>query len=103
MLKLPINRVASSLLFAIFVVGGSLTTAPMWGQLVMPKDVALATAPLIGVLIAAPTFVALCALVRCRKCHYRLFWHAVAKRNHRDGIGWFLTAAQCPQCGQSGS
>jgi len=102
MLRLPINRFVSWLLLAVFIVGGSLTAAPMWGQSVMPENVALVTAPLIGLLIAAPTFAALCTLVRCRKCHYRLFWHAVAKRNHRDGIGWFLTASQCPQCGQTG-
>jgi hypothetical protein len=103
MLKLPINRAAALLLLSIFVVGGVFAAAPMWGQTILPQDIALATAPLIGVVVAAPAFAGLCALVRCRKCRYRLFWHAVARRNHRDGIGWFLTATQCPQCGQSGA
>ena len=103
MLNLPINRVAASLLLGVFIVGGAFATAPMWGQNLLPEGVALVTAPLIGVAICAPAFAGLCALVRCRKCRYRLFWHAVARRNHRDGIGWFLTATQCPQCGQSGA
>ena len=103
MLKLPINRTAVSLLLGIFLVAGALAGAPLWGQALLPEDIALVIAPLIGVVIAAPTFAGLCALVRCRKCGYRLFWHAVARRNHRDGIGWFLTATRCPQCGELGA
>jgi hypothetical protein len=66
MLKLPINRVATSVLLGVFIVGGALAAAPMWGQTTLPEDIALVTAPLIGVVIAAPAFAGLCALVRCR-------------------------------------
>jgi len=102
MLKLPVNRFGTWLLLAIMIIGGALAAAPAWGRFVLPEEVALLTAPLIGVFIFVPAFVGLCTLVRCRKCRYRVFWHAVARRNHQDGIGWFLTAAHCPECGEPG-
>jgi hypothetical protein len=101
--NLPINRIATCLLLAITMAGGVLSIAPAWGQSVLPRDVAMVTAPLIGVLMAAPAFAGMCMLVRCRHCRYRLFWHAVAKRDHNDGISWFLTAKECPKCGQPGA
>jgi hypothetical protein len=102
-LKLPINRIVTCLMLAITTFGGLLASAPAWGQSVLPPDVAFVTAPLIGVLIGTPGFVGMCMMVRCRHCRYRLFWHAVAKRDHTNGIGWFLTAKECPKCGQSGA
>jgi hypothetical protein len=81
------------------MLGGILAAAPAWGPFFLSDNVAFVTAPVIGVAIAAPAFVALCLLVRCLRCRSRLFWYAVTKRRHNDSIEWFLTAHQCPQCG----
>jgi DNA-directed RNA polymerase subunit RPC12/RpoP len=101
MLRLPINRAATWAMLVVLVVGGALVTAPGWGQAVLPVDTALVTAPTVGVGLAGLAFAGLCVLVRCRACGYRLFWHAVSRRDHRDGILWFLTAERCPECGHT--
>lgn len=85
------------------LVGGVLAAAPAWGPRLLPGDVAFGAAPLAGVLVSVPAFAGLCFFVRCRSCKGRLFWLAVAKRNHPGGIHWFLTARTCPLCGTQGS
>jgi hypothetical protein len=101
LLELPINRLATVAMLAILVIGGILAAAPAWGPVFLSDDVAFFTAPILGVVVAVPAFAALCLLVRCRYCRYRLFWHAVSKRSHRDSVEWFLRARECPQCGRS--
>ncbi len=99
MLRLPINRAATWVMLVIFVVGGVLVTAPGWGESLLPPGKALGMAPEVGVGLSGLAFAGLCVLVRCRRCGYRLFWHAVSRREHSEGISWFLTAHQCPECG----
>ena len=98
MLWLPVNRVATLAMLATLFLGGILAAAPAWGQSLLPGQTALVEVPLVGVVLAGLAFAGLCVLVRCRRCHYRLFWHAVARRSHEDGILWFLSARECPQC-----
>ena len=59
-------------MLAILVIGGILAAAPAWGPFFLSDDVAFFTAPILGVVVAAPAFAALCLLVRCRYCRYRL-------------------------------
>jgi len=101
MLRLPINRAMTWAMLVIFVLGGVLVTAPGWGQMVLPAETAFVLAPEVGVGVSGLAFAGLCLLVRCRRCGYRLFWHAVSRRDHKDGISWFLTARECPECGES--
>lgn len=98
MLRLPVNRVGTSAMLVILVFGGVLAAAPAWGQTLLPRHAALVEVPMAGVVVAGLSFAGLCGLARCRHCRYRLFWHAVARRSHEDGIAWFLTTRQCPQC-----
>jgi predicted nucleic-acid-binding Zn-ribbon protein len=95
MLRLPVNRAATWAMLALLVVGGVLLLVPVLGQTVLP---ALSTMPEIGVALTGLAFAGLCVFVRCRGCGYRLFWHAVSRRDHSDGIWWFLTAEECPKC-----
>src|SRR5262249_46809777 len=99
MLRLPINRAATWAMVVVLVLGGVLVTAPGWGQTLLSVNTALVTAPTVGVGLAGLAFAGLCMLVRCHGCGYRLFWYAVSRRDHHDGIWWFLTAEQCPECG----
>jgi len=98
MLWLPVNKVGTWVMLVILVFGGILAAAPAWGQSLLLGRTALVEVPMVGVVVAGLAFGGLCRLVRCRHCRYRLFWHAVARRSHEDGIAWFLTARQCPQC-----
>jgi len=88
-------------MLAILVIGGILAAAPAWGPFFLSDDAAFFTAPILGVAVAVPAFAALCLLVRCRYCRYRLFWHAVSKRSHRDSVEWFLRTRECPHCRRS--
>ena len=101
MLRLPINKTLTVIILFVFMAGGLLAAAPLWGPFLLSEDVAFGTAPMIGVAIAGPAFAGLCLLVRCRRCRHRLFWYAVTKRRHNDSIEWFLTAHECPECGYS--
>jgi hypothetical protein len=101
LLKLPINKTLTIMILLALMIGGLLAAAPLWGPFLLSEEVAFGTAPMIGVAIAGPAFAALCLLVRCQRCQYRLFWYAVTKRSHSDSIEWFLTARQCPECGYS--
>jgi len=101
MLRLPINRAMTISMLVVLTIGGALAGAPFWGRFFVSDDMALLTVPIVGVALAAPAFTALCLLVRCQRCRYRLFWYAVSKRRQSDSIEWFRTAHQCPKCGYS--
>ena len=49
-------------MLAILVIGGILAVAPAWGPFFLSDDVAFFTAPILGVVVAAPAFAALCLL-----------------------------------------
>ena len=100
-LELPVNRLVIATMLIIMVIGGIFAAAPAWGPFFLSEDLAFFTAPILGVAVAATAFAGLCLFIRCRYCRYRLFWHAVSKRSHRDSVEWFLRARQCPQCGHS--
>lgn len=95
MLRLPVNRVTWALL-ALLVVGGVLLLVPALSPTVFAT---LITLPEMGVVLTGLAFAGLCVFARCRTCGYRLFWHAVSRRDHSEGIWWFLTAEECPKCG----
>ena len=99
MLKLPVNRSLTRILLGCMCAAGLLASAPFWGRGLLPEDVAYGYAPMAGVLLSLPCFVALCLLVRCRSCEDKLFWRAVARRHHSGGLRWFLSANTCPRCG----
>jgi hypothetical protein len=99
LVHLPVRRFVTNAALIIMTVGGVLAAAPAWGRSVFSDDVALVYAPMIGVLIAAPAFWFLCVGVRCVRCSYKLFWHAVAKQQHPTGLSWFFQATACPNCG----
>jgi hypothetical protein len=99
-LNLPFNR-AVTLSAAFAVLTGSIATVvPMcfraWGW--FSEEFAL-TLILSGVATAVPSFVVLCIASRCTKCSYKLFWHAVSKGEHSEGLTWFMFAEACPNCG----
>jgi hypothetical protein len=94
--QLPYNRGTTYTGIGLFVLGALVVLAGGWGAL--PQDGHIATT-LAGVALWAVGLVLLCLLCRCQKCEYRLFWHAVGKRDHSDGLLWFATAQECPRCG----
>jgi hypothetical protein len=56
-----------------------------------------------GFVLAIPSFVGLCAFVRCPRCRVRLFWHAVSKEVHPGGLNGMLLWTHCPFCGYPAS
>jgi hypothetical protein len=97
MLDLPLNRTFTMASGAVMVGGGLLCAVAFWG----PDWLTGGFAPvwlLTGVALFLPSFVALCVGCRCRRCRYKLFWHAVSARSHPAGLNWFFTGAECPHC-----
>ncbi len=102
-LRLPFNRPLGLIALALLMCGGVLAAAPAWGPALLGEDLAYGTVPIVGVLIALPAFIFVCVGVRCCRCGYKLFWHAIARQKHPKGLTWFLTADACPACGYSTS
>ena len=106
LLNLPINKSLTISLLGWFEVAGILATVPFWGrglvsEGLVSEDVAFGYAPMAGVLLGIPSFSLLCRMVKCRRCRHRLFWHAIAKQSHPQGLRWFFSARICPNCGAS--
>lgn len=99
MLKLPVRRATAYTAWGVLLAGGLLSCSPFLFSSFLPDDIAFGWAPMIGVAIACPAFLWLVAFVRCTGCGYRLFWHALSKMTHPQGLRWFLTAERCPNCG----
>ena len=99
LVRLPVRRFVTLAALIVMTVGGVLAAAPAWGRSLFSDDVALVYAPMIGVLIAAPAFLFLCVGVRCVRCSYKLFWHAVAKQQHPTSLSRFFQSTACPNCG----
>ncbi len=99
MIKLPVNMTLTWTLLASFLLSGLAGTMPLWAARVLPEDIRLGIPFLCGLAASVPMFIALCFAVRCKRCRYKLFWHAIAKIRHPIGLHWFISASSCPNCG----
>ena len=99
MVRLPVRKWLTYGGLLATAVGGMLTGTPFWAAHLLPDDFAYGFAPMLGLVIAAPAFLLLCVGVRCDKCSYKLFWHAVSNRSHPTGLVWFFSSDRCARCG----
>ena len=101
MIRLPVSRPLAWAGLALIAVGGVCTSAPIWSSGILPDDNALVAAYLGGSFVSLSALFVLCVWLRCQRCSYRLFWHAVSRRAHPGGLAWFMTETRCPACGHS--
>jgi hypothetical protein len=53
---------------------------------------------LTGLALTLGGFFGFCAFVRCPRCQTRVFWNAVSKQSHPNGIHGLLRATECTIC-----
>jgi hypothetical protein len=94
LVRLPVRRFVTNAAMIAMIIGGV-----VGGQWTLPDSMSFAYAPGIGLFIVGSAFLFLCVGVRCERCSYKLFWHAVAEQKHPAGLRWFFQATTCPNCG----
>jgi hypothetical protein len=80
---------------AVLLVGG-LSIFAGWGTMDHPHGITLT---LVGTVVAATGFIAMCLAVRCPRCRTAVVWHTFNTRAASEAQAAAAFQTTCPKCG----